>query len=226
MCSNWSSENSNFTTNLRSSAYTLDELAPNVCKWAKWIDCFSASDSQQPFFGDKTRKLANQENHRRLKAFIFYLHRSVWFHLSCLCHSRFWLSAHTASPETNHGARSWNPGLPSSARACSSRNTSGQEAQTLSQMRYSQERVPLCDDGETCKGRRYWHEDNLRDFGLSWFSLKEGPLTCPLSPGHPDAIVAEIISYCCFTALLLDNPESMQQVEAHEETNYYLLWSS
>ena len=115
---------SSFTTYLRSSAYTREELAPNVCKWAKCIDCFSASDSQQPFFGDKTKNGANQEDYRRPKAFIVYLRRSVRFHLSCVCHSRFWLSAHTDSPETNPGARSWNPGLPSSAPACSSRSTS------------------------------------------------------------------------------------------------------
>lgn len=47
---------------------------------------------------------------------------------------------------------------------------------------------------------------HLRDSGFPGVSLEEGPLAGPLSPGHLDAVVTELVSGCRCTALLLGNP--------------------
>lgn len=52
---------------------------------------------------------------------------------------------------------------------------------------------------------------HLRDFCFPGVSLEEGPLAGPLPPGHLDAFVAELVSYCCCTALLLGNPAKKRQ---------------
>lgn len=67
---------------------------------------------------------------------------------------------------------------------------------------------------------------NLGDLGFPGVSLEEGPLTGPLPPGHLDAFVTELVSYCCCTTLLLGNPANKRQkcgMKPHPEQKLHSL---
>lgn len=58
---------------------------------------------------------------------------------------------------------------------------------------------------------------HLRDFGFPGVSLEEGPLAGPLPSGHLDAVITELVSYCCSTALLLGNPAGVGRGDEGED---------